>query len=260
MLIVHSNWCCRAVPRPLIAALHRRGFRPIAIDRPGFGMTALGRSTRADPYGQAVDDMLMVLDTLKIPSVPVIARCGAQFVIAAKHAAPGRIDRVVLVSPTPQTADTGLRRGIVGVVKEAFYRSPRLIEFFFRIISAQVSLARVETLTRAIVHGSATDEALCDDSAFLRDRLRAIRPLSTGRLTGAILEEQIISHGGYRFEPVAADGWTVLQGGQDNHNDMTEVEAYWSRLIPTARFVDVGDGGRFMTSSHPDLIADTLTA
>ena len=258
VLVVHSNWGCRSVPRPFIAALHEAGFRPVAIDRPGFGATAVGRATAADPFGQAIEDALAIADRLGVERLPVVARCGAQFVVTLKHAAPDRVGPVVLVSPTPQTDEDGLRRGIVGVVKEAFYRSPRLIEFFFRIISAQMSLARVETLTRAIVAGCPADERLCDDPAFLRDRLRAIRPLSTGAMVGAAWEERIISHGGYPFPTIDAADWTVLQGQADTHNGAEEVERYWRRLLPRATFRTVPDGGRFMTSSHARLIVAEL--
>jgi pimeloyl-ACP methyl ester carboxylesterase/DNA-binding CsgD family transcriptional regulator len=258
VLIVHSNWQCRAVPRPLIAELHSHGFRPIAIDRPGFGSTSLGASTPADPFGQAVEDCLRILDALNIRSVPIVARCGAQFVMALKRAAPDRVGPVLLIAPTPQTSDEGFRRGIVGVVKEAFYRSPRMIEFFFRVICAQVSLRRIETLTRAIVAGSPPDEALLKDPQFLRDRLRAIRPFSTGNMTGAIYEERIISHGGYNFGTFDTRGWLILQGDQDTHNSHEEVARYWSRMAPGARIERVPEGGRFMTSSHAPLVVDNL--
>lgn len=258
VLVVHSNWQCRTVPRALLAELHRHGFRPIAIDRPGFGSTAFGGSTAVDPYGQAIEDVERILDLLRIDRIPILARCGAQFVTAFKQRAPDRVGPVLLVSPSPQTSEGGLRRGIVGVVKEAFYRSPRMIEFFFRIIGAQVSLRRTETLTRAIVAGSPADEALLDDPQFLCDRLRAIRPFSTGALSGAVNEERIISNGGYDFGIVDARDWIVMQGGEDTHNSFEEVEGYWSRIAPAARFVRVPDGGRFMTASHASLVVQTF--
>lgn len=121
-----------------------------------------------------------------------------------------------------------------------------------------MTLQRTQTLTRAIVTGSPTDEALANDAAFLRDRLRAIRPLSTGNMAGAVREEQIISHGGYDFGRIDADGWTVLQGSQDTHNDFAEVERYWRPILIGANFTSVPDGGRFMTSSHAALVVRTL--
>lgn len=258
VLVVHSNWSCRAAPRPLVAELQRRGWRPIAIDRPGYGGTSLGSATSQDPFSLAVADALQVLDQCRIDRVPVIARCGAQFVHSMKAAAPARVGPVVLVSPTPQTGDGGQRKGVAGAFKEAFFRRPRLIEFFFRVIGAQLSMRRVEQLTRAVTRGSAVDDRLCEDPQFIRDRFRALQPFATGNFIGGVLEEHVISHGGWDFAPLEVDDWIVLQGTDDNHNSFEEVAAYWSGVLPRTPITPVEGGGRFMTSSHPALIVDQL--
>lgn len=260
VLVVHSNWSCRAVPRPLIMRLQAAGWRPIAIDRPGFGSTHAGTMSRADPFGQAITDALQVLDRLGIGRVAVIARCGAQFVTALKAAHPDRIGPVLLVSPSAPTPASKRRQGVVGVIKEAFHRSPRLIDFYFRVICAQLTLERTEHLTRAIVAGSSTDLALCDDEQFIRDRFRAIRPFSTGNLTGAVIEESLISSDAYTVPAIDHADWAIVQGGDDMHFASDDVVRYWSDQLPEARIEIVADGGRFMTSSHPALIVDLLDA
>lgn len=258
VLVVHSNWSCRAVCRSLLVELQQRGWRPIAIDRPGFGSTQLGRSTREDPFTQAVADVLQVLDSNRIQRIPIIAKCGAQFVHVFKSVAADRVGPVVLVSPTPQAGAGGRRVGIVGTVKEAYMRRPRLIDFFFRMICAQFTFQRVEQLTRSIVKGSPVDTALCDDPQFIRDRFRALRPLSTGNLIGGIFEEHVISHGGWDFQPLAVDDWVILQGEQDIHNSVEEVASYWGKVLPLTPLVTVPDGGRFITTSHAKLVVDEL--
>ncbi|MCX7284894.1 MAG: hypothetical protein NTX28_12760 [Novosphingobium sp.] len=258
VLVVHSNWCCRAVPRPLLIELQNRGWRPIAIDRPGFGGTHLGTMTRDDPFGQAIADTLQVLDSCRIAQIPVIAKCGAQYVHALKSAVPERVGPVVLVSPTPKASRSGRRVGLVGMIKETYFRKPRLIEMFFRMICMQFTLARVEQLTRAIVKGSKVDEALCEDPQFMRDRFRALRPMSTGNVMGGIIEEHVISGAGHDIAPLDVADWTVVQGGDDIHQSIAEVEDYWRGVLPQAVFVTVADGGRFMTSSHAGLVADIL--
>lgn len=258
VLVVHSNWSCRAVPRPLLAELQQRGWRPIAIDRPGFGATHVGRSSREDPFGQAIADTLQILDACRIQDFAIIAKCGAQFVHALKHAVPDRVGPVVLVSPTPQTTAEGKRVGLVGMIKETYMRRPRLIELFFRMICTQFTLPRVEQLTRAIVKESPGDTALCDDPQFIRDRFRALRPMATGNLAGGIIEEHVISQGLQRLAPLAVDDWVVLQGDQDIHNSFEEVDNYWRQVLPTTPIARVASGGRFMTSSLPALVVDHL--
>lgn len=68
-------------------------------------------------------------------------------------------------------------------------------------------------------------------------------------MTGAVLEERIISHGGYSVRPVEDDNWKIVQGDLDPHNDVAEVMGYRSRLLPRAQFRFGPDGARFMTSS-----------
>jgi pimeloyl-ACP methyl ester carboxylesterase/DNA-binding CsgD family transcriptional regulator len=257
VLVVHSNWACRAVPRELLRELQARGFRPISIDRPGFGATHLGSSTPEDPFSQAVDDALQILDQLRIDEICVVARAGTHFVQMLKARAPGRVGRVVLVAPTLPTSVSTRRVGIMGTMKEAF-QSPRVTEIFFRVICAQLSLARIDQLTRALVKGTAADEALCEDPQFMRDRFRAVRPFASGNFLGGIYEQRIISHGGFAFPPLDVADWIVVQGDSDSHNSFEDVAAHWGRLLPGTPIVRVQGGGRFMTSSHPGLIAEQL--
>lgn len=258
VLIVHSNWCCRFVPRVLVQALQQRGWRPIAIDRPGFGGTSLGSASRDDPFGQAIEDVVQLLDAARIERIPIIARCGAQFTLAFKAAKPQRVGPVVLVSPTPAADSRGKRAGPVGAFKEAFFRSPRLIEFFFGAISAQFTFARVEHLMHAISKGSPADEALCHDPQFIRDRFRALRPFTTGNFEGGVLEEMVISQGIWAVPPVEARDWHILQGGEDPLNSTDEVNGYWRQVLPQTAIEIVADAGRFMTSSHAALVLDRL--
>ena len=68
----------------------------------------------------------------------------------------------------------------------------------------------------------------------------------------------MISHGGWDFAPLECDDWIVLQGADDPHNDVEEVTGYWAKLLPRTRMESVQGAGRFMTSSHPELIVQRL--
>jgi len=48
----------------------------------------------------------------------------------------------------------------------------------------------------------------------------------------------------------------VLQGTDDNHNSFEEVAGYWSAALPRTPITAIQGGGRFLTSSHPDLFVD----
>jgi DNA-binding CsgD family transcriptional regulator len=63
LLITHSGSATRLVPRSFVARLHANGWRPLAIDRPGFGLTSL-RADESDPWLAAAKDMAETLDAL----------------------------------------------------------------------------------------------------------------------------------------------------------------------------------------------------
>ncbi len=258
VLVVHSNWCCRAVPLPLLRELQRRGWRPIAIDRPGFGSTSIGASRREDPFTQAGEDVIQILDGLRIARIPIVARCGAQFVHAFASRWPERVGATVLVSPVPAAVEDTKRSGAVAGFKEAFMRSPRLVEMLWRLLSSQMSFGRVEAMMQRLTRGSPTDEALACDPQFIRDRFRALRPFTCGGYIGGVLEEFVISHGGWRFDPLVVPSATILHGSEDTHSSLRDVARYWARLLPGVPVESVEGGGRFMTSSHPSLIVDRL--
>jgi hypothetical protein len=113
VLVAHSNLTSRFVGRSLLRALQAAGYRPIAIDRPGFGLTDEVAGAAAgghDPFVAEAADTLLVLDQLKIRQLDLVARGAAQFVLALERAAPGRLRRVVLVNPAPHAAASGKKR------------------------------------------------------------------------------------------------------------------------------------------------------
>ena len=238
--------------------LQAAGWRPIAIDRPGFGKTHPGRISADNPYEQAVIDTAHVLDRLKIQRIAVIARRVGHFATILKQMLGDRIGPVLLTSPSSPTTDSGRRSGVVGVIKEAFFRSPKLIELYFRLVTPQLSLERMEKLTRDICKGSPPDEKLCNDPQFIHDRYRAIRPFATGNMEGAIIEEMQVSRGLFELEPLSAEDMMILHGVHDNHYSFEEMVAYWSEKWPSAEIRKVEDGGQFLTSSHPELLVDAL--
>lgn len=258
VLLVHSNWTCRAVPRMMVLRLQAAGWRPIAIDRPGFGMTHPGSLSLSNPFGQAISDTLAVLDRLKIARAAVITRRAGQFTTVLKQALGERIGPIILTSPSAPTTERGRRRGIVGVIKEAFFRSPQLVGLYFRLITPQLSLKRMEKLTREICKDSPPDEKLCEDPQFIFDRFRAIRPFSTGNLDGAVIEELQVSRNLFDLQPLVASDVVIVHGRHDNHYSVEEVAAYWREKLPGAELVTIEDGGQFLTSSHPELLVGLL--
>lgn len=262
VLVVHSSMTTRIVSRALLRALQAAGFRPISIDRPGFGLTddpPGARPGAADPYPAAAADALTVLDHLRIRRVDLVARGGAQFVLALGRAAPERLGRVVLTNPAPHTARTDRNVGPLGVIKEAFRRNPAMIRLAAIAFIRQPSFERVADFMRRSMAASPPDAAACADPAIVRDYFLTTRTFGVGRLTGYVAEQTAFAQGA-RPQPFhGAHDWRVVIAAHDVLHDPAHVRAYWQAVLPDATFVTAPDAGRLLALSHPHYVVQALT-
>lgn len=262
VLVVHSSMTTRIVSRALLRALQAAGFRPISIDRPGFGLTddpPGARPGAADPYPAAAADALTVLDHLRIRRVDLVARGGAQFVLALGRAAPERLGRVVLTNPAPHTARTDRNVGPLGVIKEAFRRNPAMIRLAAVAFIRQPSYERIAEFMRRSMAASPPDAAACADPAIVRDYFHTTRTFGVGRLTGYVAEQTAFAQGARPAPFHGAHDWRVVIAAHDVLHDPAHVRAYWQAVLPDAAFITAPDAGRLLALSHPHYVVQALT-
>ncbi|NIJ20304.1 pimeloyl-ACP methyl ester carboxylesterase/DNA-binding CsgD family transcriptional regulator [Sphingomonas naasensis] len=262
VLVVHSSMTSRPVSRALVAALQAAGGRPIAIDRPGFGMSdpLPGMEPgRHDPFAAAARDVLSVCHKLKITSLDVVARGGAQHVLALADTDPALLDRVVLVNPDPHTEETGRRWGPMGAVKEAYFRNPRLVALMVRMISAHLTQERVARMMERSFAGSPPDLDALRDPRIRIDYYRAVRMFATGRVAGYVNEQIALATATRPAPRPRHKRWTILIGEHDALHDPADVRAYWQAVLPGAGFVEVAGAGRLLAMTDASLVARTLT-
>lgn len=262
VLVAHSSMTTRIVARALLRALQAAGFRPISIDRPGFGLSDDHPSVRPgvnDPYPAAAADALRVLDHLRIRRVDLVARGGAQFVLALARAAPERLGRVVLTNPAPHTARSDRNVGPLGVIKEAFRRNPAIIRLAAAAFIRQSSYPRVAEFMRRSMAHSPPDAAACADPEIVRDYFLCTRTFGVGRLTGYVAEQTAFAQGARPAPFHGAHDWRVLLGAHDVLHDPAHVRAYWQAVLPDAVFTTAPDAGRLLALSHPHYVVDALT-
>jgi pimeloyl-ACP methyl ester carboxylesterase/DNA-binding CsgD family transcriptional regulator len=262
VLVVHSSMTTRVVSRPLLRALHKAGYRPISIDRPGFGLSDMpggSHSNAYDPWSAAAEDVLRVLDALKLRRVDLVARGGAQFVAALHERASNRLGRVVLVNPGPPYRHSGKGKGPIGAMKEAFLRDPRMVEAFAHYLAELLTYPRLARLVENWTRGSPPDQLAAQDPETIADFHRAVRLFAAGRFEGFVAEQNAISRD-RRARPIAGTaGWRVLLAGHDVLYDPEVVAAYWRELLPEAQFTLVPDAGRFLAMTHATLVAEVLS-
>lgn len=254
---VHSSMTTRPVPKRLLAALCERGFRPISIDRPGFGLTA---TVPGGQFETAARDFEQVREALGLERPLAIARGGAQMLLALARLNPDALGGAVVINPDPRTPHSGARNGPLGMLKELFLSNPTVIAAIAKILSSRLTRRDVGNWLQKSVKGSAADEAVAESADVRDDYWRMVRGLATGSVEGYVAEQAAIATG--HDEPLASCSWRwkFVIGSQDTLHDPVEVERYWSSLVPEANFQRVEEGGRLLAFSHVELLVEELAA
>ncbi|MDP1632551.1 MAG: alpha/beta fold hydrolase [Caulobacter sp.] len=251
VLVLHSSSSSRPVPRRLVRALQTEGFRPVAIDRPGFGLTDPRPDHRqTDPFDAACADVALVCETLQIDALHVIARGGAQVALALARLRPDLLRRVLLVNPDPPTRPHDARNGVFAAVKQLYATFPDLIERFATTLARHVSLDRARQVIDRLTDGSKVDQQAMMDPLNYGDFVRSIRMFTTGRVAGYVAEQIAMT----RSDPApfkTSSDWRVYLGAEDSLHDPRVTEAYWRGILPAASITIFGDGGRFIAMTHP---------
>ena len=159
VFILHSTITARTPPSRLVAALHAAGYRPLALDRPGFGGTDMARD--GDPFAAAAIDLAGVCATLGLDRVALVARGSGQAAVRTTALFPHLIDHAVLVNPTPAVAFTTVDRGPLGAVKRHFARRPFAIEAMIRALGGFATPRRMESGMLRAFASSAPDLRWC---------------------------------------------------------------------------------------------------
>ncbi len=204
-------------------------------------------------------DAVLVLDALKLETVDIVARGGAQFVVALHEVAADRLGRVVLVNPDPPSEASGRRIGPFGVLKEAFHRNPTMIRVWAGLVGRQLTYARVARMLERSMQGSPPDEAAARDPEIVQDYFRAVRTFATGRHVGYVNEQVDFARRGRGQPPIGGtSNWLVMVAAHDTLHEPQEVIAYWRAILVDAQFQLVEDGGRLLALSRPCDVVEGL--
>lgn len=257
VLITHSGSATRLIPRSLVARLHARGWRPLAIDRPGFGLSSL-RADEADPWAAACKDMVDALDALDIERIDFLVRGGVYAITALARDHPDRVGRVVALNPDVNTHESHKRTGAIGILWRAGERNPAGYHAIVRWLAAQTTPHRLASLQKVLLRRSPIDLAAIEDASEQDDLRRSVGLFAAGRLEGAIREHYEHSRGAKCAPLEDGSDWRVVMGARDLMHSVEDTEKFWRVRLPGCQFTTITDGGRFLHLTHPDIVLSAL--
>lgn len=256
VIVSHTSLTTRTMPRRLLDRLHAAGYRPITLDRPGFGLTDPAASPEVHDRTAAAD-VVRVLDHLRLARADLVVRGAPGWALALQDQAPERLGAVVLANPSVRAQNDRRAHGFWGVLKASYKRNPRSIALWVTHLSRWITPERHQALMRRWLAGSPADEAAVEDPVIARDYFLAQRMFATGHVAGYVAEQAAyLSPMGAAPRPGLR--WRILVGGQDTLHDPAEVESYWRALLPDAEIRVAPEAGRLLALSHPDLVVRAL--
>jgi len=250
-LLMHSALTGSLIDRGLVAALQGRGLRPIAIERPGFGLTD---PPEDDPRGTAAQDMAAVVARLKLKPVVLICRGGEAAALDfaadyAEHFAGG-----VLINPfRPYDVDTRWD-GLMNLTKRLIAGRPQMIEPLAALLVRRASPASLARVVREAVKDSPADLAVLEDPRILADYIASARLAALATPWGFIHEQQ--AYVGWRPRALTeGERWVRILGEEDVLYLPGEGDEVWERSLPGHRVIRRADAGRLIHASHPEVVA-----
>ncbi|MCW3849594.1 alpha/beta fold hydrolase [Sphingomonas sp. LB-2] len=254
VLILHTATTSRHNPQSFIRALQSHGLRPIAFDRPGFGLSSM---VEGDYLAQSAQDMADILDTLGIDRAAVMARGGTMVLSRFAARWGDRMLRAVAVNPEPPSGVDRKRVGLTGVVKTLVYGKPWLTGALASYLGRNASAGIVERLVLRSLESSEADRRVLSDPEV---RTAYVQSSQLSALQGAAGFRAVA--GAEPFQPAIpiADGRriTILCGAQDPLYNAADSVPPWEAVWPGASVVIVPDAGRLVHFQKPELIARLL--
>lgn len=253
VLMFHGSAAGRRLPPALRAGLIAAGFRPLVVQRPGFGLT--------DPVGRdyataAADDMAAVAERLRLKTVHMFARDTAvptAFEFARRY--PEMLGRTVLMNPHPPMSLVDDRETFGAALQKHLLRNPDLVVAFAELLRRQATTPLLGRIIHKMMGEVPVDERAIEDPAVREFLVRDIQALCARSVRGFAAEQAVYAGGWEPPTDVGGRPWTVaLSSELPGHLDTA-----WLPL-PGARTVSIDGAGILPQFTHPDALVDLISA
>lgn len=248
VVVFHGYSTGRILPINFVALLHRAGYRPLAVQRPGFGLTDPAPTPEVHLATQA-DDLIAVLTALKLRKVDVMVRDGstaAGLDFAVRYG--DRVGRGLLMNPRAPRDIERSQLSLIGAVSRSMLKHPELITPLGEMLRRQT---RTDLLTRTVrksLETAPADKAATDDPLILARVLRDARGMSARTIAGWAAEMAVYAMGWTLPDTIGGDRWNLLfcEGLQWP----VQVE-HWRAAFPDAPITFIKDAGFLAYYTHP---------
>lgn len=251
--VFHGLSTGRILPLAFVAGLHKAGFRPIVVQRPGFG---LSDPAGGDHLAAQADDLALVLDTLKLRKTDVLIRDGgtaAGLAFAERH--PGRVACGLLVNPRPPASVERTHRSLIGQVSRTLLQHPELIATFGEMLRRQTRTDLMARTLRRSLESAPADRAAVDDPAVMSRLIRDSQGLTARTSAGFAAEMAVYAHGWTVPARVGGDRWTLVFCDGLGWPVNQEV---WRKPLPEAAVHVLPEAGFLVYFTHPAEIISLL--
>lgn len=255
VVVFHGYSIGRILPLEFVAELHRAGYRPLAVQRPGFGLSDPAPSLEAHPAVQA-DDLAAVLAALKLRKADIMIRDGSTasgLAFAARH--PEMVGHGILLNPRPPANVERPHRSLIGSVARTLLKHPEMIAAFGEMLRRQTRSDLMAQTLRRSLDQSPADRALLDDPLIMARLIRDAQGSSARSSAGFVAEMAVYAQGWQPPVRIGGERWTVIMGlGLNWPYDMS----VWKQSLPAAQFFDLPEAGFLAYFSHPKAIVALL--
>ncbi len=255
VIIMHSTVSGRHHPARFIAQLKGAGYRPITMDRAGFGLTD---KAEGDLMEAGVNDIADVLVALGVKTSLVVARCTFAAAIACEAGSRGLFSGGILVWPdAPLRENAPERRRMSDRAAQIFAFMPKLATPFVQLLTRRTSVAMIEKNWRKAAEGLPSDLAILDDDIMRAEIVRSARQAIQG--FDGFLGEALANARGYPVAtPIDSSKWTAIFGSGYESYDVTDALAHWGKVLPEGEMIVVEDGVHFLHLTHTDKVIEAL--
>ena len=252
VLVFHGAAAGRRLPDGYRRALIGAGFRPIVIQRPGFG---LSDPATEDYAATGAADMAATIERLRLRQVHMLARdTGIPVALEFAHRHPELLDRAVLLNPHWPVSRGAVRDTFVGSVQTHLLGNPELVAAFAEFLRRQATTALIGRILIRSFSDVAPDASALQDPAVRAFLTRDIQALCARSVRGFAAEHGLYASG---WEPrthiPAAGSWTV---GYSAHL-LGPHDPSWLPL-PELRTVMIEGAGILPQFTHPDALVALL--